>query len=263
MALSDDRAFEELSRPERTRLLLRERALCDSPAEREALEDRVIRENMPLAAQLAARYRQRGVPTEDLEQVAYLALVKAAQRYEYAEDRDFVSYAVPTIRGELRRYFRDFGWTIRPTRTIQEAQRRIADAEGELAQTLGRSPRPSEIARHLDLDIDIVTEALAANGCFQPFSLEAAVTGEGRPIAEALGDDDDGFRSTEARVMLQPVLEHLTEQEKVMLEMRFFKGATQAEIGEVLGITQMQVSRLLSKLMIRLRDQLMSAPEKA
>jgi RNA polymerase sigma-B factor len=217
----------------------------------------VVRDHMPVAAQLAARYRQRGVAIEDLEQVAYLALVKAVRGYEYAEDRDFMSYAAPTIRGELRRHFRDLGWTIRPTRSIQDAQRRIAHAEGALAQTLGRSPRPSEIAEHLDLDLDLVTEALAANGCFQPSSIEAAVTSEGRSIADGLGEYDGRFRTVEAQVVLRPILEQLTEREKVMLEMRFFQDATQVEIGNVLGITQMQVSRLLSDLMTRLRDQLM------
>jgi RNA polymerase sigma-B factor len=259
-ALLVDPRYEDLPRAERTRLLLEAVPDCDSPAEREALEERVIRDNMSIAAAIAARYRQRGVPLEDLEQVAYMALVKAVRRYEYAADRDFLSYAVPTIRGELRRYFRDHGWTIRPGRSVQEAQRRITAAEGDLAQTLGRSPRPSEIAQHLDLDLDLVTEALAANGCFQPTSLDAAKTDEDQPIADRLGEHEAGFHAIEAQAVLRPILEQLTEREKVMLEMRFFQNATQSQIGAALGITQMQVSRLLSNLMARLRDQLMTEP---
>jgi RNA polymerase sigma-B factor len=113
------------------------------------------------------------VSDDDLTQVAFLGLVKAARRYEYAADRDFLSFAVPTIRGELRRYFRDLGWTIRPTRRVQEAQSRITRSDGDLYQKLGRSPRPSEIAEHLDLYLDLVIQALAANGCFTPTSLES------------------------------------------------------------------------------------------
>jgi RNA polymerase sigma-B factor len=247
-----------MPRADRTRVLLEAAANSDSTTERQALQDRAIRENMVVAAQIAARYRKRGIPPEDLEQVAYMALVKAVQRYEHAPDRDFLSFAVPTIRGEVRRYFRDLGWSIRPTRKIQDAQRRITEAEGDLSQTLGRSPRPSEIAKHLDMDLDLVTEALAANGCFQPSSLEVPVTEGHVSIADSLSENEGGYDTVEARAMLKPLLEHLTERERLMLEMRFFRNATQAEIGKVLGVTQMQVSRLLSDLMARLRDQLAS-----
>lgn len=251
-----DPSLEALSRAERTRVLLKAAANAESLAERGVLEDRVIRDNMPIAAQIAARYRQRGVPREDLEQVAYLALVKAVHRYEYASDRDFLSFAVPTMRGEIRRYFRDVGWSVRPTRQIQEAQRRIAEAEVALCQTLGRSPRPSEIAKHLNLDLDLITEALAANGCFQPSSLDATPPQGNLTIADSLSENEEGFDTVEARAMLKPLLAHLTQRERVILEMRFFHNATQSEIGAVLGITQMQVSRVLSRLMTRLRDQL-------
>src|SRR5690348_15094560 len=146
-------------RPQRTQLRLQAAAAATSDQERQELHDQVIRDNLVVAAQIAARYRNRGIPDEDLKQVAYLALVKAVRRYEYAPDRDFLSYAVPTIRGELKRCFRDLGWTIRPPRSIQEAQQRILRAEGELFQELGRPPRPSEIAAHLELDLEVVVEA--------------------------------------------------------------------------------------------------------
>src|SRR5262245_19526296 len=210
---------------------------------------------MQVAVDVARRYRSRGVALEDLEQVAYLGLVKAARGFDPERATDFLSYAVPTIRGEVRRYFRDHGWAVRPPRTVQQAQARITAVESDLCQELGRAPRPSEIAERLDLDPDLVVEALAANGCFAPTSLDAAADAEGG-IGERLGDDDASFESAEARVALKPVLAHLDRRERIMLEMRFFKGATQAEIGEVLGITQMQVSRLLSALLARLRDEL-------
>jgi RNA polymerase sigma-B factor len=211
---------------------------------------------MPVAAQVAARYRGRGVSQEDLNQVAYLGLVKAVQRFDFAPDRDFLSFAVPTIRGELRRYFRDHGWMVRPTRRIQEAQAKIAAAEAALWQELGRSPRPSEIAQRLDMDLDIVIEALSANGCFQPTSLDTTLDGDGQPVGALLGGADSEFNRAETVAVLRPLLAGLTNREKSMLHMRFFQDKTQAEIGEALGITQMQVSRLLSTLMARLRDEM-------
>jgi len=248
-------SLEGMSRAERTDHLLAA-AGGASADDREALLERVIELNMPMAAQLAMRYARRGVPSEDLEQVAYLALVKAVQRYEHGPDRSFVAYAVPTIRGELRKYFRDLGWTVRPTRRIQETQGRIRACEEELSQSLGRAPRPTEIAEHLGSDVDTVVEALAADGLFQPSSLDAEGPTTSETLASHLGVEEPGFRAAEARAALAPLMWRLSERERVMLEMRFWQGATQSEIGERLGVTQMQVSRLLSSLMARLRDEL-------
>jgi RNA polymerase sigma-B factor len=216
----------------------------------------VVELNMQIAVDVARRYRSRGVAADDLEQVAYLGLVKAVRGFDPERATDFLSYAVPTIRGEVRRYFRDHGWAVRPPRTVQQAQSRITAVESDLCQELGRAPRPSEIAERLDLGIDLVVEALAANGCFVPTSLDTSAADAEAGIGEKLGDDDPAFDSAEARVALKPLLQHLDRRERIMLEMRFFKGATQSEIGEVLGITQMQVSRLLSALLARLRDEL-------
>jgi RNA polymerase sigma-B factor len=251
----DDLDLAQLSRREATEELLVRMAAADD-ADRRRLEDQLVEVNLQIAIDVARRYRSRGVPIEDLEQVASLGLVKAARGYDVARGSDFLSYAVPTVRGEVRRYFRDHGWAVRPPRTVQQAQSRITAAESDLCQELGRSPRPSEIAEALDLDLDLVVEALAANGCFSPTSLDATPAGVENGIGERLGEDDESFDSAEARVALQPLLAHLDRRERIMLEMRFFKGATQSEIGEVLGITQMQVSRLLSALLARLRDEL-------
>jgi RNA polymerase sigma-B factor len=247
--------LERLSRREATDLLLSAMANADAD-ERQRLEDRLVEVNLQIALDVARRYRSRGVAVEDLEQVASLGLVKAARGYDPERATDFLSYAVPTIRGEVRRYFRDHGWTVRPPRTVQQAQARITAAESDLCQELGRAPRPTEIAESLGLDLDLVVEALAANGCFSPTSLDATPLGAENGIGERLGEDDASFDSAEARVALQPLLAHLDRRERIMLEMRFFKGSTQSEIGAVLGITQMQVSRLLSALLARLRDEL-------
>jgi RNA polymerase sigma-B factor len=257
--LLDRQELAELPRKEATRRLL-ELSAGAAEEERRSLQDRIVEVNLQIAVDVARRYRSRGVPLEDLEQVAYLGLVKAARGFDPERATDFLSYAVPTIRGEVRRYFRDHGWTVRPPRTVQQAQARITAVESDLCQELGRAPRPSEIAERLDLDLDLVVEALAANGCFSPTSLDAtpaaAEGGAEQGIGDRLGDDDPAFDSAEARLALQPLLAHLDRRERIMLEMRFFKGATQSEIGEVLGITQMQVSRLLSALLARLRDEL-------
>ena len=245
----------QLSRRDATQALLVALASATDD-ERRVLEDRLVEVNLQIALDVARRYRSRGVSLEDLEQVASLGLVKAARGYDPERATDFLSYAVPTIRGEVRRYFRDHGWTVRPPRTVQQAQARITAVESDLCQELGRAPRPSEIAERLDLDLDLVVEALAANGCFSPTSLDATPAGAENGIGERLGDDDPAFDSAEARLALQPLLAHLDRRERIMLEMRFFKGATQSEIGEVLGITQMQVSRLLSALLARLRDEM-------
>jgi RNA polymerase sigma-B factor len=252
-----DEDLEGLTRAEQTTLLLRFAAEAATPEARARFQERAVEINMPVAAQIAQRYRGRGVASEDLEQVAYLALVKAAQRYEYADDRDFLSFAVPTIRGEVQRYFRDLGWAIRPTRTIQTAQTRIRQAEGDLWQSLGRSPRPTEIAEFLDLPLDTVIEALSANGCFSPSSLDAPLGEDRSPVSDSLGSEDEEFGTVDSRLVLRPLLAQLTDRERLMIELRFFHQATQAQIGEALGITQMQVSRLLSALMARLQTELL------
>jgi RNA polymerase sigma-B factor len=248
-----------LARADKTRALLAALAATTGPAERRRFEEQVVETNMRIAAQIASRFRNRGVPDEDLEQVAYLALVKAVRRYEFGADRDFLAFAVPTIRGELRRHFRDVGWTIRPTRYIQEAQSHIGRAEGELFQELGRSPRPSEIADHIGLDPKVVIEALSANGCFAPASLESVMTHDDGGPSDWLEADEAGFHQAEARAMLEPLLPRLTDQERLMLKMRFFHDATQVEIGAAIGASQGRVSRLLSDLLARLRDELIQS----
>jgi RNA polymerase sigma-B factor len=253
--LPDQHDLARLSRKEATEHLLGLCRTADDDAKRR-YQDQVVELNMQVAVDVARRYRSRGVAIEDLEQVAYLGLVKAARGFDPERATDFLSYAVPTIRGEVRRYFRDHGWTVRPPRTVQQAQARITAVESDLCQELGRAPRPTEIAERLDLDLDLVVEALAANGCFAPTSLDAAPADSEGGLGDRLGEEDVSFDSAEARVALKPLLSHLDRRERIMLEMRFFKGSTQAEIGEVLGITQMQVSRLLSALLARLRDEL-------
>ncbi|HEY3529321.1 MAG TPA: sigma-70 family RNA polymerase sigma factor [Nocardioides sp.] len=254
---SRNRARERADRAERTHLLLTE--IDDATdAEKDQLIAQLIDVNMPVAESIAARYRRRGIPDEDLEQVAYLALVRVAHNYDHARGHDFLSYAVPSIRGEVRRYFRDQGWMVRPPRGIQEMQGRIAAVESELSTRLGHPPSADELAEEFDEPVSDVEEAMAANGCFTPTSLDQVPSSDTSTIADQLGEPDTGIDAAEARVVLTPVVRRLTERERKILDMRFFAQCTQQEIADEIGVTQMQVSRLLSSLLRRLRTELES-----
>ena len=241
------------ARADLTTDLLRRAGRCEG-AERHRLLDEVVTANMAVATAISARYRTRGIASEDLQQVAYLALVKAANGYDAEVGTDFLSYAVPTMRGEIKRHFRDLGWMVRPPRRIQELQARITAADAELSQALGRSPRPSEVARHLDASPEDVEEALATVGCFAPTSLDRPATDDGTmSISDLLGDEDIGQGAVEARTMLAPVVRQLGERDRRILLLRFFNGWTQQEIAQDIGVTQMQVSRLLTRILGELR----------
>ncbi len=243
------------TRSEATSRLFTERRGATAP-ERRRIDEEIVRLNMKVAADATRRFRGRGIATEDLEQVAYVGLVKAVRGFDPERGHDFLSFAIPTIRGEVRRHFRDLGWSVRPPRSIQETQSKMIACESELFQKLGRAPRPSEIAEHLGIEHDAVVEALGANGCFAPVSLDAPSSEDDDALTARLGGEDHGFDVAEARAMLAPVLHDLTERERTIVELRFFQGLTQAEIGKQIGVTQMQVSRLLSRLMERMRAQL-------
>jgi RNA polymerase sigma-B factor len=222
---------------------------CDEEAQR--IRDEIVRLNMGVASDCARRYRRRGVATEDLDQVAYLGLVKAVQAFDPARGFDFMSFAVPTIRGEVRRHFRDLGWTLRPPRSIQELQSRILAAESDLAQELGRSPRPSDLALHLGVDLEQVLDALGASGCFAPASLDVATAEGDDPLGERIGGVDPAFATAEARITLAAVMRGPSPRER----------RTQAEIGADIGVTQMQVSRLLNRILERLRERMLADAE--
>ncbi|CUR57953.1 Sigma-70 region 4 domain protein [metagenome] len=212
---------------------------------------------MGVARAIAARYRNRGICDEDLEQVAYLALVRVAHAYDHSCGCDFMSYAVPSIRGAVRRHFRDHGWMVRPPRRIQELQARMSAAQSGLATTLGHPPTPAELAAELGETDRDVRAALGAQGCFRPTSLDqpARANDEVR-IGDLIQDEDDGLQAAEARVMIRPLLQRLTPRERRILQMRFIEDRTQQQIGEEIGVTQMQVSRLLAQILLRLRADL-------
>jgi len=243
------------NRSEATARLFAER-VGTTTAQRARLDDELIRLNMRVAVDATRRFRGKGIATDDLEQVAYLGLVKAVKGFDPERGHDFLSFAIPTIRGEVRRHFRDLGWAVRPPRSIQETQTKMIACEAELMQRLGHAPRPSDFAAHLGLDFDAVVEALGASGCFAPVSLDAPVGADEESLTDRLGGEDAGFDIAEARAVLAPLLARLTPRERKIVEMRFFRGCTQSEIGREIGVTQMQVSRLLTRLIARMRAEL-------
>ncbi|TDU89038.1 RNA polymerase sigma-B factor [Kribbella voronezhensis] len=241
---------------EATEKLLAEAAQAPASRRRELL-DEVIILNTPVARSMASRYRRKGVDADDLEQVAYLGLVKAVNGYRADAATAFLAYAVPTIRGELKRYFRDCAWTVRPPRRVQEMQGNIAAAEPELTQRLGHLPTDEETAEALGTAATEVAEAASVRGCFNTLSLDApSGLDNGASLIEAVPADEDGYELVENVQTLTPAVEGLGDRDRRILELRFCSGFTQEEIGNELGVSQMQVSRLLRNILDRLRTEL-------
>ncbi len=218
--------------------------------QRERAINEVVIANMTVARSVASRYRGRGIPIEDLEQVAYLALVRAASRFDPEKADDFLTYAVPTIRGELKRHFRDHGWMVRPPRRIQEIQ---AAVSAEFAQADDRDVTSEELAARLGVTPVDIREALQVRSCFHPAPLDtgADLTSPARWLAA----DDHDQDAAEARVLLVSLVKDLAPRDRLILYLRFYEGRTQSEIGEELGVTQMQVSRLLVRILRDLRNR--------
>lgn len=227
---------------------------------RELLVEQLIQDHLEVAQSIASRYRNRGIESDDLQQVALLGLTKAAGRFDPDAGHDFMAFAVPTIRGEVRRYFRDNGWVVRPPRRVQELQGRITRAQNDLEQRLGRSPRPSEIARHLDVDLDDVVEALSVDGCFTPTSLDAPLNDATSTIGDLIGDESAAVEELEAKLVLEPLIATLAPRERRIVFMRFYEERSQQAIADAVGLTQAQVSRVLQRILTTLRDRLDAEP---
>lgn len=257
--------FDRLSRAERRKFtaatLSRAESARDDEERLELLDD-VVLANMCVARSIASRYRSRGVSREDLEQVANAALVRAVHQYDGRLASDFLAYAVPSIRGELRRYFRDSGWMVRPPRKVQELQSQVVEEREKQRGDSATAPTHASVARALGVPEDDVAEALAAEGCFTPTSLDTSL-GEGgsASLGDLLPDSDDRDReAAEARMVLRPVVRGLSRREQRLLKLRFFEQRTQQEIADEFGVTQTQVSRLLAGVLRDLRKSLVTAP---
>jgi RNA polymerase sigma-B factor len=244
------------SGPERTRedreLFLRHQRDRD-PAAREALVERFL----PLARQLARRYQRADEPLEDLIQVASLGLIKAIDRFNPDRDVAFSSYAVPTILGELKRHFRDRTWAVRVPRDLQELALKVDRAVSELSRESHRAPSVTQIAQRVGAGEEQVLEALEASGAYRATSFDAPRPGgdddAGDSLGDAVGHQDTGFGLAEDRATLDRLMQSIGPREREVLRLRFVEDMTQAEIGERIGVSQMQISRLIRQSLARLR----------
>jgi RNA polymerase sigma-B factor len=239
-------------RAQRVRELLELSAECTDPAEQQRYRRSVVTEYLPVARSLASRYSGRGVERCDLEQLAFLGLVKAVRRWQPGRSEDFLQFAVPTIVGEIKRYFRDHSWLVRPPRRIQELRAAINEAEQTYRHSDGTGPSESELASVTGVSSRDIGEARAAAACCRPRSLDEG-QGVGLALALGWGDEDPELRRVEDRVTVQRLLATLTEREREVVRMRFENGWSQSRIGQEIGVSQMQVSRWLRTIADKLR----------
>lgn len=245
-----------LGRDELTQSLLAQATDAADPVEAQRFREEAVLTNRSLAFALARQYRGRGVEDEDLEQVAMLGLVNAVRRFRPDAGKGFAAFAVPTIMGELKRYFRDHGWSVRPPRSVQELNQAIRLAAPELAQALHREPTTQELADELGCSTREVEQAELAQSQYHARSLDAPVRDTTMQLGETLADSHDPYSLVDACVALRPAFETLGKRERWILRLRFVDDLTQEQIGQRVGVSQMQVSRLLASTLKRLREQL-------
>jgi RNA polymerase sigma-B factor len=235
-------------------------ALPAGHPERVALRNKLVTGYLPVVQHIARRFGGRGEPVDDLEQAGTVGLLNAVDRFEPGRGIDFLSYAVPTITGEVRRHFRDRTWSMRVPRRLKDLQSSINGAVGPLSQELGRAPRPSEIAARLGIATEEVVEGLDAQQAYRSTSLDELVSGADTALTDTLGVADAELDKVDYRQTLAPLLDELPERERTILVLRFFGNMTQTQIADRVGISQMHVSRLLARTLDQLRNGLMDAP---
>jgi RNA polymerase sigma-B factor len=227
---------------------------------REVFQNQLVLEYLDLAQSLAARFAGRGREREDLVQVAYLGLVKAARGFDESKGISFPGYAAPTITGELKRYLRDRCWVVRPPRAIQDLRAQILRAEPELTQSLGRNPTPAEVARELGVPVRAVSEASAAASSMRPDSLDAADPhSDGPPPAEGVAVQDPAFERLEELICLTQAIGKLSVPDRELLYRRYFCEESQSELGRRFGVSQMQISRRLARVLVCLQERFSEA----
>ncbi|WP_181766200.1 RNA polymerase sigma factor SigF [Streptomyces albidus (ex Kaewkla and Franco 2022)] len=220
----------------------------------------LIEINLTLVRFSARRFRSRGDDMEDIVQVGTIGLIKAIDRFDLSREVEFTTFAIPYVVGEIKRFFRDTTWDVRVPRRLQEMRMDLARANDKLTSKLGRSPRVSELAEHLDVsEEEIIEGQVAANG-YNSSSLDATVNDEEgeASLADVLGECDEAMDLVEDFHTLKPLLAELSERDRKIIELRFGEELTQAQIGEQLGLSQMHVSRLLSRSLSGLRKGMLA-----
>lgn len=246
-------------------LLVRLCRLEPGDPRRVRLREQAITEYMPFAGRVASRYFNRGQPAEDLRQVAYVGLLKAVDGFDPDHGTAFLAYATPRILGELRRYFRDFTWIVHVPRRVQELSLAVGPAAETLRQRLNRDPTPGELALSLGVGTPEVLDAIGATGLHRVATLDPRTGPDGEPgptLGDLLGADDPGYQRVVDRETVKPLLTELSPDAKLILLMTFFHGISQRRIGTELGVSQMQVCRLLNAILavVRRRASVETAP---
>ena len=244
----------ETTRAERDRQLMRRFADQRDPVDRDAIVERF----MPIARRLAARYERPGEPFDDIFQVACFALVKAVDRFDVDRGIAFSSYAVPTITGEIKRHFRDRAWALHMPRDLQELALRVEQVVATLTREIGRQPSVEEVAGRVGAEAEAVLEAMEAAHAYQATSLQvprgSADDDAGATLADTIGGDDDGFGRAEQRADLAALMRALPRRQREVVRLRFEGDLTQRQIGVLIGLSQMQVSRELRRALATLRS---------
>ncbi|WP_433469629.1 SigB/SigF/SigG family RNA polymerase sigma factor [Spirillospora sp. CA-128828] len=246
-----------------TEILLAEmNRLSEEDPRRERLRERLVDRHASLIRGVARRYANRGEPLDDLQQVAYLGLVKAINRFDPAVGDRFVTYAYPVVTGEVKRHFRDKTWGVRVSRRIQELRPVLQRAVQEFTREHGRSPTTAETAAIMDITQEETVEVIIACDAYRPLSLEAPADGsrnaDNGTVGEYLGSDDPALDAFVDGHALAPLIDDLPERERTILLLRFFGNKTQTQIAEQIGLSQMHVSRLLRATLDRLRAGLLA-----
>jgi RNA polymerase sigma-B factor len=228
---------------------------ADSPR-RQAMRERLVEMHMPLVEYLARRFAGRNEPMSDLVQVGAIGLIKSIDRFDPTRGLEFSTYATPTILGEIKRHFRDAAWLIHVPRRAQELQGALNSARSELSQELQRSPTVAELSQRAGVDEQDVIEALDAGRAYSGVPLDALTADESGDSNPLLSEIDQRLTRVENREMLRPALEKLGARERWILVLRFVEGKSQTEIAKIVGVSQMQVSRLVARSLARLREEL-------
>ena len=240
---------------EKTRELFRRYKETGDPDAREQL----VMSHMNLVTFLANKFKNRGEPLDDLMQVGYLGLLKAIDRFDPERGLEFTTFATPTILGEIKRHFRDKGWSVRVPRRLQELSAKVNQATDKLTNELQRSPKVEEIAEYLDVTVDEVLEAMESSSAYTSVPIEApgASDSDDAPsILDRYADDDNELDFTDDRLVIEEAIRDFSPREREVIELRFVKGMTQIEIAKKLGISQVQVSRLLRRTLKKVQDKI-------
>jgi len=233
--------------------------LASAPDDTQRLtaREQLVHLHLALVEHCARRFRNRGEPLEDLVQVGTIGLLKAVDRFDSQRGVEFSTYATPTIIGEIKRHFRDKGWAVRVPRRLQELRSQIGITSAELTQLLGRSPTPRELAERIGVTLEEIVEGLESGNAYSTLSLDDDGDGDGTlTMLDAIGEEDIQLEHVEIRESIKPLLDELEPREKKILLLRFFRNMTQSQIAEEVGVSQMHVSRLLSRTLERLRTAL-------